>query len=267
MARSLMVIVAALLLGACSSFNFSSNTDETATWSAQRLYQEAKESMNDGNYQQAIRYYERLESRYPFGRFAQQAQLEIAYAYYRDNEIASAVAACDRFIKMHPNHPSVDYAYYLKGVVNFVEDQNVLTRISDQNPAERDPRSMRESFAAFKDLAQRFPDSKYTPDAIARMNWLVNALAQHEIAVARWYVKREAFVAAANRAQYVVDNYPGAPANEEALFIMSLAYQRLGLPGLSDDAKRVLLKNFPNGELARTGQLKTSGKWWQPWNW
>ena len=267
MARSLMVIAATLLLGACSYFNFSSSTDETANWSAQRLYQEAKESMNEGNYQQAIRYYERLEARFPFGRFAQQAQLEIAYAYYRDGEIASAVAACDRFIKMHPAHPNVDYAYYLKGVANFVEDQNVLTRVSDQNPAERDPRSMRESFAAFKELVQRFPDSKYTPDAIARMNWLVNALAQHEIAVARWYVKRGAFVASANRAQYVIDNYPGTPSTEEALFIMAMSYERLGLPGLSEDAKRVLVKNFPESQIARTGKLPTTGKWWQPWNW
>jgi outer membrane protein assembly factor BamD len=266
MARILVVLIA-LLLGACSSLNLGRAQDDIANWSAQRLYQEAKESLNDGNYQQAIRYFERLESRYPFGRYAQQAQLEIAYAYYRDGETASAVAACDRFIKMHPNHPNVDYAYYLKGVVNFVEDQNILTRVSNQDPSERDPRAMRESFAAFKDLVQRYPDSKYTPDAIARMNWLVNALASHEIAVARYYMRRSAFIAAANRAQFVVENYPGAPATEEALFIMGRAYGRLGLDSLSADADRVLLKNFPQTRLIKDGGPRSTARWWQPWNW
>jgi outer membrane protein assembly factor BamD len=266
MARSLIVLLA-LLLGGCQYFNFSTETtDETATWSAQRLYQEAKDALNGGNYQQAVRYFERLEARYPFGRYAQQAQLEIAYAYYREGESASAIAACDRFIKMHPNHPNVDYAYYLKGVVNFVEDQNVLTKLSNQNPSERDPRAMRESFAAFKDLVQRFPDSKYTPDAIARMKWLVNALASHEIFVARYYMKRSAFVAAANRAQYVLENYPETPSTEDALYIMGQAYDRMGLVQLRDDAYRVLTKNFPNSTLVKDG-FRNTAPWWQPWNW
>jgi outer membrane protein assembly factor BamD len=260
------MVLVALLLGGCSYFNFNTkDVDETANWSAQRLYQEAKESLNDGNYQRAVRYFERLEARYPFGRFAQQAQIEIAYAYYREGESASAVAACDRFIKMHPNHPNVDYAYYLKGVVNFVEDQNAFTKISNQNPAERDPRAMRESFLAFKELVERFPDSKYTPDAIARMNWLVNALASHEIFVARYYMRRTAYVAAANRAQYVLENYPGAPATEDALYIMTLAYDRMGLTQLRDDTQRVMAKNFPNSSLVKDGFKRAP--WWQPWNW
>lgn len=266
MARSVIVLLA-LLLGACSYLSSKNEVDETATWSAQRLYQEAKEALDGGNYQQAVRYFERLEARYPFGRYAQQAQLEIAYAYYREGEAASAIAAADRFIKMHPNHPNVDYAYYLKGVVNFVEDQNILTRFSNQNPAERDPRSMRDSFAAFKDLVQRYPDSKYAPDAIARMKWLVNALASHEVHVARYYMRREAFVAAANRAQYVLENYPGTPATEEALYIMGAAYDRLGLTQLRDDANRVLGKNFPDSKLVRDGGARSTAPWWQPWNW
>lgn len=266
MARSVIVLIV-LLLGGCSWMNFSTQEDETANWSAQRLYQEAKEALSGGNYETAVRYFERLEARYPFGRYAQQAQLEVAYAYYRQGEAASALAACDRFIKLHPNHPNVDYAYYLKGVVNFVEDQNLLARLSNQDPAERDSRAMRDSFAAFKDLVQRFPDSKYTPDAIARMKWLVNALAAHEVHVARYYMRREAFVAAANRAQYVLENYPESPATEEALYIMGRAYDRMGLASLRDDADRVLVKNFPNSTVVRDGGVRRSAPWWQPWNW
>jgi outer membrane protein assembly factor BamD len=245
--------------------NLSTGPDETASWSAQRLYSEAKDAMADGNYSQAVKYFDKLESRYPFGRYAQQAQLESAYAYYRDGDAPSAVAACDRFIKLHPGHPNVDYAYYLKGVVNFYEDQNLLSQFADQDPAERDPRSARDSFAAFKELATRFPDSKYTPDAIARMNFLVNALATHEVHVARYYMTRNAYVAAANRAQFVVKTYPDAPATEEALFIMVKAYEQMGMKDLRDDSERVLVKNFPKSPYLRDGYVPGSKPWWQIW--
>lgn len=262
MFRSLAFALAALISG-CGMLNFSTNADETANWSAQRLYSEAKDALNSGNYAQAVKYFERLEARYPFGRYAQQAQLESAYAYYRDGEPAAAIAACDRFIKLHPNHPNVDYAYYLKGVVNFYEDQNLLAQLAAQDPSERDPRSARESFAAFKELVTRFPDSKYTPDAIARMNYLVNALASHEVHVARYYMRRGAPVAAANRAQYVVKTYPEAPAVEEALYIMVRAYEQMGLKELRDDSERVLAKNFPNSPMLRDGFVPGRKPWWQ----
>ncbi len=252
----------ALLLASCGG---TSTEDETAGWSAQRLYSEARDLLNSGNYTQAIEYFEKLEARYPFGRYAQQAQLEIAYAYYRDGDAASAVAACDRFIKMHPNHPHVDYAYYLKGVANFYEDQTILAQLADQNPAERDPRAARESFNAFRELVTRFPDSKYTPDAIARMNYIVNALASHEVSVARFYIKRGAYLAAANRAQYAVKQYPNAPAREEALYLMSVAYDHLGLADLRDDARRVLQMNFPDSPYLR-GEVPTrKTPWWKLW--
>ena len=238
--------------------------DETAGWSAQRLYTEAKDAMSSGSWATAVKYFEKLEARYPFGRYAQQAQLEIAYAYYRDNEPASAVAACDRFIKLHPNHPTVDYAYYLKGVVNFYEDQNILTAFAAQDPTERDPRSARDSFVSFKELATRFPDSKYTPDALARMKFLVNALASHEVHVAQWYIKRGAYVAAANRAAYAVKTYPEAPATEEALAVMADAYGRMGMDDLRDDALRVLKTNFPNSPWLK-GAVDKSGPWWRIW--
>jgi outer membrane protein assembly factor BamD len=254
-----------VLLSGCGWLNFSTNPDETANWSAQRLYTEAKESLNDGNYAQAVKYFEKLEARYPFGRYAQQAQLESAYAYYRDGEPASAVAACDRFIKLHPNHPNVDYAYYLKGVVTFYEDQNILAQFADQDPSERDPRSARESFTAFKELVTRFPDSKYAPDAFARMNYLINALAAHEVHVARYYMKRNAYIAAANRAQHAVKTYPDAPAIEEALYIMVKAYEQLGMKDLRDDSERVLVKNFPKSPWLREGHVPGGKSWWQLW--
>ena len=264
MLRSLAFVLPALLSG-CGWLNFSTNPDETANWSAQRLYTEAKEALNDGNYSQAVKYFEKLEARYPFGRYAQQAQLESAYAYYRDGEPASAVAACDRFIKLHPNHPNVDYAYYLKGVVNFYEDQNILAQFADQDPSERDPRSARDSFTAFKELVTRFPDSKYTPDAFARMNYLINALAAHEVHVARYYMKRNAYIAAANRAQHAVKTYPDAPAIEEALYIMVKAYEQLGMKDLRDDSERVLVKNFPKSPWLREGHVPGGKSWWQLW--
>ena len=255
----------ALLLSGCGWLQgLQGDNDETAGWSAQRLYSEAKTAMNEGSWATAVKYFEKLEARYPFGRFAQQAQLEIAYAYYRDNEPASAVAACDRFIKLHPNHPNVDYAYYLKGVVNFYEDQNIFTQFAAQDPTERDPQSARDSFAAFKELATRYPDSKYTPDALARMKYLVNALAWHEVHVAQWYMKRGAYVAAANRASYAVKTYPEAPATEDALALMVRAYGQMGLDDLRDDTLRVLKANFPNSPWLK-GDVVRSDPWWRLW--
>ena len=231
-----------LLLAACS---FLDKQEPSSGWSAAKLYQEAKEALDSGQYDLAIKHYETLEARFPYGRYSQQAQIETAYAYYKQSEQASAVAAADRFIKLHPNHPSVDYVYYLKGLVYFNEDLGLFGKVSRQDRTERDPKSARESFDAFKDLVQRFPESKYTPDALARMKYLVNALAAHEVHVARYYMKRGAYVAAANRAQYALKNYPQAPVQEEALLIMVRAYDVLGMPELRDDAERVLRRNFP----------------------
>lgn len=236
-------------MAACS---FVDKHDPTAGWSAEKLYSEAKEALDGGQYDLAIKRYETLEARFPYGRYSQQGQLEIAYAYYRQNEQASAVAATDRFIKLHPNHSGVDYAHYLKGLVYFNEDLGLLGKVSRQDRTERDPKSAQDSFDAFKELVQRFPDSKYTPDALARMKYLVNALASHEVHVARYYMRRGAYVAAANRAQYALKNYPQAPAQEEALLIMIQAYDMLGMPDLRNDAERILRKNFPD-----SAQLKS----------
>ena len=238
--------------------------DETAGWSAQKLYAEAKDNLNSGNYERAVKLFETLESRYPFGRYAQQAQLEVAYAYYKDNEPISAIAACDRFIKLHPNHPNVDYAYYLKGLANFNEDLGYLGKIVEQDLSERDPRAARDAFLAFKEVVTRFPEGKYAADSHARMKYLVNALASNEVHVAKYYLKREAWVAAANRAKEVLKTYPEAPALEEALAIMVVSYDKLKLTELRDDAQRVLKLNFPNSKYAKG--ISTEGKpWYRFW--
>ncbi|MFM9881651.1 MAG: outer membrane protein assembly factor BamD [Burkholderiales bacterium] len=239
--------------------------DETLGWSAQKLYDEAKDALNGANYTLAVKYFEKLEARYPYGRYAQQAQLEIAYAYYREGEVAQAVAACDRFIKLHPNHADVDYAFYLKGLTNFNDTQSIFAGLTREDPSQRDPKGARESFDAFKELVTRFPKSKYAADATARMKFLVNALAQHEVHVARWYMRRTAYVAAVNRAQYALKTYPEAPATEEALAIMVGGYGALGIMELSDDARRVLEKNYPQSKFPGALRKDRSG-WWKVWD-
>jgi len=218
-------------------------------------------------YERAIKMLEKLEARYPYGRYAQQAQLEVAYVYWKAGERASALAAADRFIKLYPDHASVDYAYYLKGLVSFNENQGLLSILDSPDMAERDPKSARDSFEAFKEVVNRFPDSKYRDDAAARMRYLVNAMAQHEVHVARYYMKRGAYVAAANRAQYAVQNYPQAPAVEEAVFIMVKAYDALNMADLRDAADRVMRKNFPQSKYL--AGYKPRAPWWKLWdpNW
>ncbi|MES2365257.1 MAG: outer membrane protein assembly factor BamD [Pseudomonadota bacterium] len=261
MKRSLLVLLVVLLAG-CGLL--PKTVDETQGWSAQRLYSEAKDQLNSGGYEKAIKYFETLEARYPYGRYAQQAQLEVAYAYYKDNEPASAIAACDRFIKLHPEHPNVDYAYYLRGLANFTEDQGLLGRIGDQDMTDRDPKAAGESFDSFQQLVTRFPNSKYAPDALARMKYLVDALASHEVHVALYYYKRGAYVAASNRAQYAIEHYPNSPAIEQALAILVKSYDKMGINDLRDDALRVLQKNFPNSKYV-AGNFDKSKPWWRFW--
>lgn len=263
---AIVAVVSAFLLssvlGGCSSL--PDKIDETAAWSAQKLYTEAKDAMTSGAYDKAIKLYEKLESRYPYGRYAQQAQLETAYAYYKQSEPASAIAACDRFIRLHPNHPNVDYAHYLKGLINFNEDLGFFGHISMQDLTERDPKSARESFYAFKELVTKLPESKYTPDALARMKYLVNALAAHEVHVARYYLKRGAYLAAVNRAQNAIRTYPETPASEDALFLMVKGYDALGMKDLRDDAERVMRKNFPKSHYFNRAENQDE-PWWKLW--
>jgi outer membrane protein assembly factor BamD len=214
----------------------------------------------------AIKYFEKLEARFPYGRFAQQAQLEIAYCHFKEGERALAVAAADRFIKLYPNHPNVDYAYYLKGLINFNDMSGFLTFLTTPDMTDRDPKSSREAFEAFKEVVTRFPESKYASDSEARMRYLVNALAQGEVHVARYYMKRTAYIAAANRAQYAIQHYPQAPATEEAMAILVKAYDALGLTDLRDAADRVMQSNFPDSAYLKAGGVKKDVPWWRLWD-
>lgn len=260
MTRSLAAILAILLFSLLAGCKSGPTKDETRNWSVDKLYIEAKAELNSGNYKRAIGYYEKLESRFPYGRYAQQAQLEVAYAYFKEREKASAIAACDRFIKLYPNHPNVDYAYYLKGLVSFNEDLGLIAKLSNQDMTERDPAAMQESFDALQQLVSRFPESKYTPDAIKRMQYLVNALASYEVKVAEYYLRRRAYVAAVNRAQAAITGYPQTPALERAFVVLVKAYQAMGLTDLQKDAERLLQLNFPEGK--RLAETKATKAWW-----
>ena len=264
MLPALAAVATGWLLAACGGLD--SVADETKGWSAQKLYAEARAQLDTRNYERAVSYYQKLEGRYPYGRFAQQSQMELAFAYYKDKDPAGAITAAERFIKNYPNHPNVDYLYYLKGLANFNDDLGIMGFVSNQDMSERDPKAARDAFDAFKELVAKFPDSKYSPDAIERLNYLVNALAAHEIHVARYYMKRGAFVAATNRVQYSLKTYPQAPANEEGVMLMVKSYDALGMKDLRDDAERVMLKNFPHSKYLKGDGGKKNVPWWQIWN-
>ena len=254
-----------LSLSACSLLQ-SEPPDETRNWSAQKLYAEAREELNAGGYDKSVKYFEKLESRYPFGTYAQQAQMDIAYAHYRAGDQALALAAVERFIKLHPNHPNVDYMYYLRGLINFNDKLSLFDFVSRQDLTERDPKAAREAFDSFKLLIDRYPNSVYAKDARDRLAYLVNAMAQYDVHVAGYYYRRGAYLAAANRAQQVVREFKDSPAVEDALYIMARSYDALDMPELRDDANRVFRQNFPNSDLPVTGGIrKEKSPWWKIW--
>lgn len=242
---------------------FGGSKDDPKNWSVEQHYASAKSELDAGNWNAAVKSYEQLEAKFPFGRYAQQAQLDTAYAYYKDNETAQAVTAADRFLKLHPNHVNLDYALYIKGLAYFKPDLGIFGEILNLDAAERDPKALRESFEVFKDLVVRFPESIYVNDARSRMAYLVNALAKHDVAVARYYYNRGAYLAAVNRAQNVMQRYPQAPANEDALAVASLAYEKMNQPELAKDTRRVLAKNFPKNELVDSSGVNRP--WWKLW--
>ena len=260
-----LLIAFMLSLSACSLLQ-SEPPDETRNWSAQKLYAEARDELNAGGYDKAVKYFEKLESRYPFGTYAQQAQMDIAYAHYRAGDQALALAAVERFIKLHPNHPNVDYMYYLRGLINFNDKLSLFDFVSRQDLTERDPKAVREAFDSFKLLIDRYPNSVYAKDARDRLAYLVNAMAQYDVHVADYYYRRGAYLAAANRAQQVVREFKDSPAVEDALYIMARSYDALGMTELRDDANRVFKQNFPNSDLPMTGGTrKAKSPWWKIW--
>ena len=257
----LALCAAAWLVAGCSS----TPADKTANWSPNRIYSEAKDEVDSGAYDKAVPLYEKLEGRAAGTPLAQQAQLDKAYAQYKAGDKPQAVATLDRFMKLHPASPAYDYALYLKGVINFNDELGLFSFMTRQDLSERDQKAAKESFESFKELVTRFPESRYTPDARLRMNYIVNSLAQYEVHVARYYYERGAYLAAVNRAQLALADYREVPALEEALYIMVMSYDKLGLTELRDDAKRVLTTNYPQSEYLTRGFRAKEDPWWKLW--
>jgi outer membrane protein assembly factor BamD len=249
------------VLSACTT----PSVDKTLAMSPDEIYAEAKEELSIGAYDKAIGLFEKLEGRAAGTPLAQQAQLDKAYAMYRTEQTAQAITTLDRFMKLHPASPAFDYALYFKGLINFNGDLGLFSSITRQDLSERDQLAAKESFSSFKELVTRFPSSKYAPDARLRMAYIVNSLAQYEVHVARYYFSRGAYLAAINRAQQTVTDYPQSPAREEALFILYKSYESLGMAQLRDDAKRVLESNYPSSEFLVQGFKTKNEPWWKLW--
>jgi outer membrane protein assembly factor BamD len=255
------LLALAVLAAGCSSLD----ADKDAKASPNKIYADARDEVASGSYDKAIPLFEKLEGRAAGTPLAQQAQLEKAYAQYKSNDPASALATLDRFLKQHPASPAVDYALYLKGIVNFNDNLGPFAFIARQDLSERDQKAAKESFESFKELITRFPDSKYSNDARARMRYIVNSLAGYEVHVARYYFNRGAYVAAINRAQNAITDYQEVPAVEEALFILMRSYEELGMKELAADARRVLEKTYPQSEYVTRGFKGSNQPWWKFW--
>jgi outer membrane protein assembly factor BamD len=261
----LALLFALTLLSGCAGSDGSK--DDTDIWSEAKLYSEATEKLNDADFAKCGKYFEKLEARFPFGPYSQQAQINAAYCYWKAQEQTQALIAIDRFIKLHQGSPNLDYAYYLKGLITFNDDLGWLGKFTGQDLSERDPKAAREAFESFKVVVERFPNSKYAPDALDRMRYIVNSLAEADVIVARFYYQRGAYLASANRAQLVIRDYDRAPAVEEALYLLTKSYEKLGMTQLSNDSARVFKLNFPDSDMLETGQrVKKQRQWWQFWN-
>jgi outer membrane protein assembly factor BamD len=261
LARWVPALGTIVLVCACAS----KPVDPTTSWSPNKIYSEAKEEVASGAWDKAIDLYEKLEGRAAGTPLALQAQIEKAHAQYKSGEPAQALATLDRYIKLHPMSPGVDYALYLKGIIQFNDELGFLGRFTAQDPSERDQKASKEAFESFRQLAERFPDSKYTPDARARMNYIVGALARYEVHVAKYYFSRGAYVSAINRAQTAISDYKEVPAIEDALWVLVQSYDRLGMKDISADTRRVLERSFPKSPYLETGTQQTAKPWWKLW--
>ena len=251
----------AVLLAGCST----TEVDKTVGWSPNKIYAEAKDELASGAYDKAVPLFEKLEGRAAGTPLAQQAQLDKAYAQYKANEQVQSIATLDRFIKLHPASPALDYALYLKGLVSFNDNLGLFSALSRQDLSERDQKAAKDSFEAFRELTTRFPESKYSADARQRMTYIVNSLAQYEVHVARYYYARGAYVAAINRAQTALNDYRDVPALEEAIYILMRSYDALGMEKLRDDARRVMESTYPKSDYLVQGFKANSDPWWKMW--
>jgi len=252
--RYSLAVFLSFSLAACSLFGSKPDATPEKIASVEEMYQVAKTDLDDKSYEEAIKHFESLQSHFPYGRYAQQAQLEIAYAYYKQQEPELAIAAANRFIKQYPKNQNVDYAYYVKGLANFNAEIGIFGSAFGQDSTERDPKAAQDSFAALKDLVTRYPTSKYVPDSKLRMQYLLSSLAKYDVHVASYYLRRQAYIAAINRAKEILTAYPKTPSTHEALQIMIKGYDALGLTTLRDDAQRVLDLNFPKTSISPVAQ-------------
>ena len=248
-ASAWLISALALLMAGCGADPKKIDANK----SVDQLYEEARTEATTGSYDRAAKLYERIEGLGAGTVMAQQAQLEQAYLQLKLGEKAQSLATIDRFLRLHPASPAADYAYYLQGVVNFNDDLGLFGGAAKVDLSERDQQAARDAYQSFRQVVERFPQSKYAPDARVRMDYIVNSLAAYEVHVARYYYQRGAYVAAANRAQQAVQDFRGVPAAEEALYLMAASYERLGLDSLRDDAMRVLKQSFPNGAWTAKG--------------
>ncbi|MFG6433224.1 outer membrane protein assembly factor BamD [Roseateles sp. LYH14W] len=260
-AAGAVLMAVMLAMTGCGS---TAKDDPNSQAALDKLYADAKDDLNSGSYDRAIKTLERIEGRAAGTTMGQQATLDLAWAYYKTAERAQAVSTLDRFIKLNPSSPAMDYALYMKGIVNFNEDLGLFGRLANQDVSERDQQASREALLAFRQLVEQFPESRYAADATTRANFISNTLAAYEVHVARYYFNRKAYVAAANRAQSAVAEFQYAPGIEEALFIMSESYDKLGLTQLRDDARRVLDKNFPQS-IYGSNSTQRNKPWWKIW--
>ena len=241
------ILCLSLLIQACSLFSNETKEDKYAGWTVDQFISASKENLEEENFKKAIVLLEQLDSRYPFGTHSAQTQLDLTYAYYRNGDAEAALASADRFIKTHPRHPDVDYAYYLKALINFNRELGFIDRYVPSDTTQRDTLFTQTSYLNFEELLRRFPNSQYAPDVRQRMTYLKNALARHELHVARFYMDREAYVAAANRTNYILQHYQGTPAVPYALEIQIKAYKILGLQGLVENSTKIYNYNYPDG--------------------
>jgi len=258
--RWLGLTLMGLFLG-CSSAPNKDNPAEDLS----KLYGEAKSEMSSGSYDKAIKILEKIDARATGTLMGQQALLDLAYSQWKSNEKTAATSTIDRFIKLHPSSPAFDYGLYLKGLINFNDNLGLFGNLAGQELSERDQRAARDSFQAFSQLVRQFPSSTYAADAQLRMDYIVNSLADHEVHVARYYLRRGAFMAAANRAKQTITEYERAPAVEEAMAILVESYDRLGLADLRDDASRVLKRSYPNSRFLPDTLFSRSRPWWRFW--
>ena len=246
---SAIAIVSVSLLAGCSIFGNKKDKNEFAGWSVERMYTVARDNLNSKDYTRAAELLEATTTQYPFSAQAVQAQLELPYAYWKDEERGKAVAAADRFIALNGSHPKVDYVYYIKGMINYNQNVSYLATLTGQGLSDRDPKAAVESFNAFKTLTEKYPNSRYAKDARLRMVSLVNNMSAHEAGVAVYYYERGAYLAAINRSQDLLKTYDGTPATEDALITMYHSYEQLGMTEQANDALTVLKKNYPDSTL------------------